>query len=227
MGIKAGSYDVSFYARSNNPSSTTFTLGLYNKDGSQTFGTSNVSAAMTSDWKQFKTTIKVAKTAKDANNVFGIDIPASFTDSFQVNLLSVSPSKKWKSTTVREDFGSLINDLKPKYFRAIGGNALEGNNLASHYDWQKAIGPLTNRAGRAGTWVGWVSLQTSATSEGFLDTRKELTKRSADSLRNDVAIIATLVCSFSLHRILMVSREYQAVAESSDREDTHADLSLL
>lgn len=157
IGVQAGSYDVSFWARSDNNTSTTFTVGLYNQAESFTFGTSEVEASISSEWKQFNTTINVADTASDANNVFGIDLPANFTDSFQVNLLSVFPSQTWKGTTVREDFGSLINDLKPKYFRAIGGNALEGNNLGSHYDWQKAIGPLTSRAGRAGTWVGWVS----------------------------------------------------------------------
>jgi hypothetical protein len=42
--------------------------------------------------------------------------------------------------------------MRPSFLRFPGGNYVEGNNIESHYDWRKTIGPLVDRPTHPSTW---------------------------------------------------------------------------
>ena len=46
----------------------------------------------------------------------------------------------------------LLVDLKPKFLRFPGGNYLEGDTVATRFEWKKTLGPLVDRPGHAGPW---------------------------------------------------------------------------
>ncbi|PWN45289.1 glycoside hydrolase [Ceraceosorus guamensis] len=154
IAAKPGKYSLTLSARCNAATSTTATAGLYDAQR-KALGSAQVPLALTNSWKEFKATIQVAGGNNVASNQFGLDFPGNFaSEQCQFNLISLFP-ETFKGTTARQDLAQLLADLKPKYWRVIGGNALEGNNLASRFQWQQAIGPLKNRPGRAGTWIDW------------------------------------------------------------------------
>lgn len=154
IAAKAGDYDLSLSARCNAATTTTATAGLYDAQ-KQALGSVQVPLALTTDWKDFKATIKVSEGNNVASNQFGLDFPGDFaSEQCQFNLISLFP-ETYKGTTARPDLAQLLADLKPKYWRVIGGNALEGPALADRFQWEQAVGPLKNRPGRRGTWIDW------------------------------------------------------------------------
>lgn len=148
------SYDVSFYARANADAQVTARAGLFSaSDASKEYAGADVALALTTEWKQFSTRILSTQTAPNSNNTFGLDFPQG-TGEVQLNLISVFP-ETYQGTIGRPDLVEQLANLKAPYTRFPGGNSLEGNNLAQHYNWSNTIGPLKNRPGRQGTWAGW------------------------------------------------------------------------
>lgn len=151
--VKKQEYTVSFYARSNTASTVQFTAGLYNKDNSKTYASSQYEAGLTSEWKQFTFSLSNEADSNAYDNIFGLDVAKGSPD-IQLNLISVFPPT-WEGTTARQDLAQLLADLKPVYFRLPGGNTLEGNSLEQRFIWNNTVGTLPTRPGRKGTWAGW------------------------------------------------------------------------
>jgi alpha-N-arabinofuranosidase len=58
----------------------------------------------------------------------------------------------------RQDISQLLADMKPAFLRFPGGNYLEGNTLATRFDWKKTIGDVAERPGHMDdAWRYWSS----------------------------------------------------------------------
>lgn len=151
--VKKQEYTVSFYARSNTSATVQFTAGLYSKNSTSTYSSTQYEAGLTSEWKQFTFPLSNDVDSNAYDNLFGLDVAKGSPD-VQLNLISVFPPT-WQGTVARQDLAQLLADLKPVYFRLPGGNALEGNSLPERFVWNNTVGSLKTRPGRKGTWAGW------------------------------------------------------------------------
>jgi len=53
---------------------------------------------------------------------------------------------------MRLDIGTALAEMGPSFCRFPGGNNLEGQTVATRWQWNTTIGPLQNRPGRQGDW---------------------------------------------------------------------------
>ena len=68
--------------------------------------------------------------------------------------ISLFPSNTWKNRQngMRSDIAQVIADLQPGVFRFPGGCIVEGNNLATRYQWKNSVGPVENRPVNENRW---------------------------------------------------------------------------
>ena len=79
---------------------------------------------------------------------------ADVASPLDFNLLSLfPPTYNDRPNGLRIDLMEAMAALKPSFFRAPGGNNIEGNSPPFWWDWKKTIGPLENRPGYSGTWT--------------------------------------------------------------------------
>jgi alpha-L-arabinofuranosidase len=71
-----------------------------------------------------------------------------------VEHISLFPSTTWKNREngMRLDIAQALADLKPGVFRFPGGCIVEGNNLATRYQWKHSIGPVEDRPVNENRW---------------------------------------------------------------------------
>ena len=68
--------------------------------------------------------------------------------------ISLFPAKTWKNREngMRQDIAQALADLKPGVLRFPGGCIVEGNNLATRYQWKNTVGPVENRPVNENRW---------------------------------------------------------------------------
>ena len=61
--------------------------------------------------------------------------------------ISLFPVNTWKKREngLRADLVQALYDLNPGVFRFPGGCIIEGNSLATRYQWKNSVGPVENR----------------------------------------------------------------------------------
>ena len=67
--------------------------------------------------------------------------------------LPLPPTWHDQPNLFRPDLMEKLDELHPKFLRFPGGNFLEGQHLADHFDWKKTIGPLVDRPGHMAPWM--------------------------------------------------------------------------
>jgi alpha-L-arabinofuranosidase len=143
-------YRASFYARAAAGFSGPLRLALQSEDGATVYAQAPVSR-LTGEWRQYTATLKtgdVSPTAK-ARYAIMLDRPGTVW----LSLVSLfPPTWKNRSNGLRPDLMQMLVDLKPGFLRFPGGNYLEGNTIATRFDWKKTLGPLTERPGHQGPW---------------------------------------------------------------------------
>ena len=161
INIQAQNYIASFFYR---PSAGAHVeggqlkVGFRDGTGQTTYATStiDVSNAPVNVWSNFSSTIPVPSAAPSTQNTFFVEFPAGSMGDFEFNLISCfPPTFKNRPNGIRMDLGQTFADLKPGFVRFPGGNDLEGPSIAERFIWNNTIGPLQNRPGRRGTWVGY------------------------------------------------------------------------
>ena len=68
--------------------------------------------------------------------------------------ISLFPAKTWKNREngMREDIAQALADLHPGVFRFPGGCIVEGNDLATRYQWKNSVGQVENRPVNENRW---------------------------------------------------------------------------
>lgn len=143
-------YRASFYARAAAGFSGPLRLALQSEDGATVYAQAAVSR-LTGEWRQYTATLRTSDVTPTARARYAITVDRPGT--VWLSLVSLFPPT-WKDRPngLRPDLMQMLVDLKPGFLRFPGGNYLEGNTIASRFDWKKTLGPLTERPGHQGPW---------------------------------------------------------------------------
>ena len=161
INIQATNYTTSFFYR---PLEGAYlvggklNIGFSDITGQSKYSTStiDVSTAAIGEWNNVSSIISVLNAAPSTKNFFFIEFPVGSKGEFEFNLISCfPPTYKNRLNGARIDLAQTFADLKPGFVRLPGGNDLEGLTIPERFIWNNTIGPLQNRPGRRGSWVGY------------------------------------------------------------------------
>jgi len=143
-------YRASFYAKAGAGFAGPLILTIESADGAAVYARAQVSK-ISRDWKQYTVTLKTGNVSPSKNNRFVL--AASQPGTIWLNLVSLfPPTYRNRPNGNRIDLMQKLADLKPAFLRLPGGNYLEGDTIATRFDWKKTIGLLTRRPGHQGPW---------------------------------------------------------------------------
>jgi alpha-N-arabinofuranosidase len=143
----ATNYHASFYARVEPGSVDQLTVSIEGSGLSAAIFARARVRLIPGPWQRYD--VDLATAANISPTVNGrFVISAESSGTIWLNLISLFP-KTWgdRPNGVRIDLMQKLKDLHPAFLRFPGGSALEGNTMATHFDWKKTIGPLVERPG--------------------------------------------------------------------------------
>ena len=143
-------YQASFYAKAGDGFTGPLDVAIESRDGSKTFAQAQVKK-ITGEWKQVSVTLRTGAGTESQDTRFVISTGGKGT--VWLNLVSLfPPTYRNRSHGNRIDLMQKLADMKPAFLRLPGGNYLEGDTIATRFDWKQTLGPLTNRPGHPGPW---------------------------------------------------------------------------
>lgn len=144
-------YRGSFYAKGD-PALGPITIRLV-RDQTNTVAASTTVPALSSDWEQVAFTLKTGASLQPSAD-YRIEYLVAHPGTAWFTLLSLFPPT-WhdQPNGFRPDLMEKLATLHPKFLRFPGGNFLEGQHLADHFDWKKTVGPLVDRPGHQAPWM--------------------------------------------------------------------------
>ena len=149
IGLKQGEeYRFSVYTRTLDAGSMKLSIELVRADGSNPL--KKEIEIKGNEWK--KQTVILKSPFTDAHARLRIVLLTKGTvDLDHISLLTV---KKWKGREngLRADLAQALYDLNPGVFRFPGGCIIEGNSLATRYQWKNSVGPVENRPLNENRW---------------------------------------------------------------------------
>jgi alpha-N-arabinofuranosidase len=153
-------YQASFYARADSGFSGPLTVAIVSNttgNGGATVHASAHVARVTGSWKKYEVALTTDKAAASADNRLVISTGSAGTVWF--NMVSLfPPAYNNRPNGNRRDIMQLLADMKPAFLRFPGGNYLEGNTIATRFDWKKTIGDISRRPGHMDdAWKYWSS----------------------------------------------------------------------
>jgi alpha-N-arabinofuranosidase len=149
-------YRATVYAKGGNGFSGPLTLAIVSTDGKTIYAQATIKK-ITDSYQKYEAKLTTGKveTTKDAR----FQIWAGGTGTVWLSLVSLfPPTYKNRPNGNRPDIMQLLADMKPKFLRFPGGNYLEGNTIATRFDWKKTIGDISQRPGHpCDAWGYWSS----------------------------------------------------------------------
>jgi len=114
-------------------------------------------AGLGANWKKFDVTLSTGNVpaSKDNQLVISTDIPGTLF----LNLVSLfPPTFNNRPNGNRKDIMQLLADMHPSFLRFPGGNYLEGNTVATRFNWKETIHDISKRPGHQDdAWGYWSS----------------------------------------------------------------------
>lgn len=103
------------------------------------------------EWKKY--TGEIIAQSTDAHARLNVGMGKSY-GTIDLEHISLFPAKTWKDREggMRADIAQALADLHPGVFRFPGGCIVEGNDLATRYQWKNTIGPVENRPVNENRW---------------------------------------------------------------------------
>ena len=147
-------YHASFYAKAAAGFTGPLTVALVNNGDSAVLASATVSG-LTGDWQKFEATLTTGSTSPSKNNRLVLTTATPGTLWLQqVSLFP--PTYLDRANGNRPDLMQLLADMHPKFLRMPGGNYLEGNTIATRFNWKTTIGPVEQRPGHLDdAWGYW------------------------------------------------------------------------
>ncbi|HBF33100.1 TPA: alpha-N-arabinofuranosidase, partial [Candidatus Sumerlaeota bacterium] len=144
-------YRASFQARAGAASVGPVTVAIESEDGKTVYASAQV-PSLTTEWKAYEVTLKTEASATATTKTRFV-ITADAPCDVWFSLVSLFPPT-WKDQPngFRPDLMQMMVDMKPGFLRFPGGNYLEGDTVATRFEWKKTLGPLTERAGHPCPW---------------------------------------------------------------------------
>ncbi|HEY5298565.1 MAG TPA: alpha-L-arabinofuranosidase C-terminal domain-containing protein [Verrucomicrobiae bacterium] len=143
-------YSATIFAKADSNFSGPLTVSIVSEDGTKIYASKTFSG-LTTDWKKFEVTLKTGRVAPTAKTHFVISLNKPGT--IWLGMVSLFPPT-WKNQPngFRKDLMQMLVDLNPKFLRFPGGNYVEGDMIATRFDWKKTIGPIEDRHGHPCPW---------------------------------------------------------------------------
>ena len=143
-------YAGSLYAKSDSPAPLPLRIALIADQSGQVLASASVPVAG-AEWKPYKFELRSGQVAASAENHLELTIDRPATLWLQLVSL-FPPAYHDRSNGNRTDIMEKLAAMRPTFLRFPGGNYVEGNNMASHFDWKKTIGPLVDRPTHPSPW---------------------------------------------------------------------------
>lgn len=149
IGLKQGEeYRFTAYARTPDAQSMKLSIELVNANGENLL--KQALEVKGNDWQKLTAVLKSPFT--DAHSRLRIVLETEGTvDMDHISLFPVNTWKK-RENGLRADLAQALYDLNPGVFRFPGGCIIEGNSLATRYQWKNSVGPVENRPLNENRW---------------------------------------------------------------------------
>jgi alpha-N-arabinofuranosidase len=150
-------YAASFYAKSSPNFTGPLTLAIVSNDGATIHAAAQIPHISTT-WQKYQTTLMTAaRSAPSAGN--RLVITGSHPGDIWFSMVSLfPPTFNDRPNGNRPDIMQVLADMKPAFLRFPGGNYLEGNTIATRFDWKKTVGDISQRPGHLNDgWKYWSS----------------------------------------------------------------------
>ena len=150
-------YRASFYAKAAPGFTGPLTVSIASNDGSKVEAAAQV-AYIVGEWKKYEATLTTGKDAKPSSEN-RLTISTSQPGTVWLSMVSLFPPAFAKRPNGnRPDIMQLLADMHPAFLRLPGGNYLEGNTIATRFDWKKTLGDVSQRPGHMDdAWHYWSS----------------------------------------------------------------------
>ncbi len=151
------SYKASFYAKAAPGFRGPLTISIVSNDDGTVWAKWQF-PHISHDWQQYRALLPMgSKAPASAKNHLVISTSAAGT-VWLSNVSLFPPTYKNRANGNRADIMQLLADMKPGFLRFPGGNYLEGNTIATRFDWKKTIGDVVHRPGHMNDgWKYWSS----------------------------------------------------------------------
>jgi len=149
-------YQASFYAKTSPDFSGPINISVISNAGSTVLARAHVSK-VSGGWKRYQAVLSTGGIAPSAENRLVLSTGTKGTVWFSMVSL-FAPTWHNRANGNRQDIMQLLADMKPAFLRFPGGNYLEGNTVATRFDWKKSIGNIDQRPGHMNDgWKYWSS----------------------------------------------------------------------
>lgn len=149
IGLKQGEeYRFTAYARTPDAQPMKLSIELVNANGENLL--KQQLEVKGNDWQKLTAVLKSPFT--DAHARLRVVLESKGT--VDMDHISLFPVNTWKmrENGLRADLAQAIYDLNPGVFRFPGGCIIEGNSLATRYQWKNSVGPVENRPLNENRW---------------------------------------------------------------------------
>ena len=149
IGLKNGAtYDFSLYGRAPQGNTAKLDVELIGADGQQ-LAKQQISVNG-KDWKKYTLTFTSPRTEEKAR----LRVVMRENGTADVDHISLFPTDTWKGRKggLRRDLVEALRDLHPGVMRFPGGCVVEGNSLATRYQWKNTLGDVENRPLNENRW---------------------------------------------------------------------------
>ncbi len=142
-------YQASFWAKSSTPGADV-TLAFLDDNSGKTFAVTTVHNVGT-EWKQYTATLHTGQLIASSRHHFVLSLAKPGT--LWLNLASVfPPTYNGRAGGNRIDLMEKLAAMHPAFLRLPGGNYLEGDHIATRFEWKKTIGPIVDRPTHPSPW---------------------------------------------------------------------------
>ncbi len=149
IGLKNGAtYDFSLYGRAPQGRHATLDVELVGADGQQL--AKKQIRVNSKTWKKYSLTFTAPRTEEKAR----LRVVMREKGTADVDHISLFPTDTWKGRKggLRRDLVEALRDLHPGVMRFPGGCVVEGNSLATRYQWKNTLGDVENRPLNENRW---------------------------------------------------------------------------
>jgi alpha-L-arabinofuranosidase len=148
-------YQASFYAKAAPGFDGPIMVSIVGDDG--TVQAKAQVSHLSGSWQKYQVKLVTGSVTSSAKN--HLLISTNHPGTVWLSVVSLfPPTYKNRANGNREDIMQLLADMKPAFLRFPGGNYLEGNTIATRFDWKKTIGDIAHRPGHMDDgWKYWSS----------------------------------------------------------------------
>jgi alpha-N-arabinofuranosidase len=147
-------YRASFYAKAAPGFKGAPTIAIVGNDGATVYASAQV-RGLTEAWRKYQAVLTTRDAPVSVAN--HLSITAASPGAVWFNMVSLfPPTFNDRPNGNRQDIMQMMADMKPAFLRFPGGNYLEGNTIATRFDWKKTIGDVSQRPGHLDdAWRYW------------------------------------------------------------------------